>query len=303
LRHRASNIDWSTRVQGTLSLDLSRELRFRDDRKDLILHLLGLHRGMIVVDVGCGPGALARKVAQWLDSTSRIIGVDRDAVFVRHASQRASELRLENARFIEGDALALPFRDNSVDACISHTVIEHVPNEPFLREQKRICCAGARVSVAWVNLGQSVVSIPEGVPAMSTREKELWEPIWHAMGDADRAFGIGAHWPDLAGLPRLFQALGFTNVQVDALALPVVPDDSRNRLEERVAAISAERRATLEQLEMGVQLLGHSPREDDIDELRVLVEERFSKRLALARRGESVWDYRVSMVMIVSGAA
>lgn len=31
---------WSTKIQGILNLDLSREIRFRDDRKDLFLNML-----------------------------------------------------------------------------------------------------------------------------------------------------------------------------------------------------------------------------------------------------------------------
>lgn len=56
---------WSQNIQGIISLDLSREIRFRDDTKELLLNLLELKEGMTVVDIGCGPGALTRKLAKW----------------------------------------------------------------------------------------------------------------------------------------------------------------------------------------------------------------------------------------------
>lgn len=56
-------------------------------------------------------------------------------------------MNLENVQYYVGDALKLPFEDNSVDACISHTVIEHIPNQEFLLEQKRVCRSKGRVSV------------------------------------------------------------------------------------------------------------------------------------------------------------
>ena len=52
------NTIWSENIQGILNLDLSREMRFRDDRKELFLNLLGLKEGMTIVDIGCGPGTI-----------------------------------------------------------------------------------------------------------------------------------------------------------------------------------------------------------------------------------------------------
>jgi SAM-dependent methyltransferase len=128
---------WSWAIQGILALNLSREARFQDDRKDLLLRLLRLRPGIKVLEVGCGPGALAQKLARWLGPSSDVIGLDRDS-------------------------------------------------------------------------------------------------------------GVGTFGPDLAGLPALFQELGFTEVQVDAIALPVVPDDARHAPEYRKWLIESEWREQAE---------------------------------------------------------
>ncbi|WP_438449033.1 class I SAM-dependent methyltransferase [Gorillibacterium sp. sgz5001074] len=137
---------WSSFVQGPQTLDFTRKLRFRDEHKDLFLRCMGLVDGMTIVDVGCGPGTLTRKLAGWLNS-SKMIGVDIDASFIDYARKEALRQGHRNIDYICGDALQLPIVADSVDACTSHTVIEHVPNRPFLLEQKRICKPGGIVSV------------------------------------------------------------------------------------------------------------------------------------------------------------
>ena len=109
-----SKIPYSAAIQGILQLDISREQRFRDDRKDFLLHLLRLRRGMVVADLGCGPGALTRKLASWLGPKSRLIGVDQDREFLVHARSKAKHNELRNVDFIEGDVLDIPLSDASV---------------------------------------------------------------------------------------------------------------------------------------------------------------------------------------------
>ncbi len=220
---------WSDKLQGIMTLDRSRELRFREDRKDLILAILGLSPGMRVIDIGCGPGALARKLAAWLGPASPVFGIDRDIVFVQYACQKAKENHLANLSFCEGDALALPFGNQSFDACISHTVIEHVPNREFLLEQNRVCRADGRVSVMIALGDKTIVSSAEGVLTVSGIEKALWGRFDEADQQITNSHGIGSQWVGMRKLPVLFEELGYREIQVDALALPVVPDDARNR--------------------------------------------------------------------------
>ena len=292
---------WSSRLQGILNLDLSRELRFRDDRKELILNLLRLRPGMSVVDIGCGPGALTRKLAGWLGPTSRVTGVDRDTAFIEYARHRAQEHGMQNIQFKEGDALSLPLEDNSVDACTSHTVIEHVPNSEFLLEQKRVCCSEGIASVM-ISLGsKGITSSPDSAPQMSNREKELWKPIEEAFKEEDERHITRTHWLGFDGLPRLFHELGFREIQVDAVSLPVVPGDSRNRIEQKQAIIEAEKQQALESLEMGSKLIPGQISQQHAGELRACIEDRFGERLSMVERGILIWDYRIFTVLIVSG--
>jgi ubiquinone/menaquinone biosynthesis C-methylase UbiE len=288
-------------LQGILTLDVSRELRFRDDRKDLILYILGLRKGMKILEVGCGTGALARKLALWLGNDTTIVGLDRDTNFINYARSKAMEKGLTNMSFVEGDALQLPFEDNSFDACFSFNVIELVPNREFLLEQKRICKDGGKVSVMATITNKEIASVPNEAPKQTEREKELMKPF-ELFFEKIVNEHLENHWIGYDGLPRLYDELGFRDVQVDAIALPVVADDSRNSIKTKRLIIENDYKIPyLETVEMRQGAIESKLSESDIAELKMLIENRFTERWNYIEKGIKLWDYRISIVLIVSG--
>ncbi|MNN86079.1 arsenite S-adenosylmethyltransferase [compost metagenome] len=103
------------------------------------------------------------------------MGIDRDSAFIEYTSKEALKQGMDHIKYIQGDILEILLPSNSVDACISHTVIEHVPNREFLLEQQRICKSGGTVSVMSSRPEKSIVSTPVSAPQaqMSVREQEL----------------------------------------------------------------------------------------------------------------------------------
>lgn len=68
-----------------------------------------------VLEVGCGDGRLAFRYAM---ETAFVIGIDPGREDIRAAcAARPTELR-SRLTFIPGDALALPFRDNTFDIAV-----------------------------------------------------------------------------------------------------------------------------------------------------------------------------------------
>ena len=269
-----ANETWSAKIQGILTLDWSREVRFRDDRKSLFLDLLGLVEGMTILDVGCGPGTLTRKLSKWLDQDTKIIGLDRDTAFVEYARGQAVKMNLSNIDYIVGDALQLPLDDNSVDACISHTVIEHVPHREFLLEQKRVCRPEGRVSVMWARPDKYIKTEPAALPPRSEREAELMEKLFKESSEVLEEHNVGKYWPDPVALPTLFQHLGFCDVQVDAIAVPIAIDDARNSLQEKMALVEAQRNQAYESVDMAARLGEPRLSRTELTELRTLVNAR-----------------------------
>lgn len=292
---------WSKNIQGVLMLDLSREMRFRDDRKDLFLNILGLKEGMTIVDVGCGPGAITRKLSSWLGNKSKIIGIDRDTTFINYAKEKARKQNMYNVSYLEGDVLKLPLEDNSVDACISHTVIEHVPNKEFLLEQKRVCKSKGRVSVMYARPDKYIKTEPELLPKQSEREIELLDKLFKETDDVFKKYNVGKYAVDPLELPELFEKLGFKEIQVDGIAIPIAVDDARNSYNEKVAIVEVQKKQLLEVVSMGLHQNKNGLSDKEEKELKQLIVERFDKRVKLLEEEKNIWDYTIALLQVVSG--
>src|SRR5215471_5234605 len=107
-----------------------------------------LRPGEALLEVGCGSGVLARWRARRTSGRNRISGVDINSYLLREATALARQEGLEGAiEFREGNAEALPFRDNSFDVVMSVTVIEEVDADRMLAEIVRVTKPGGRVAV------------------------------------------------------------------------------------------------------------------------------------------------------------
>jgi ubiquinone/menaquinone biosynthesis C-methylase UbiE len=115
------------------------ELRHFADR-------LGLDAGSRLLDVGCGSGGPALRLAE--SSGASVVGVDVLEEGIATATRLAQERELaDRARFVQVDAAGgLPFADGSFDAIISIDVMCHLPNRlEILCEWHRVTAPGARI--------------------------------------------------------------------------------------------------------------------------------------------------------------
>ena len=90
-------------------------------------HLMPLLQpGMDLLDLGCGPGSITLGLAQavW---PGEVTGLDQNQEQVELARRTAVDARTFNARFVTGNALALPFPDSSLDAVHCHGFLMHSP--------------------------------------------------------------------------------------------------------------------------------------------------------------------------------
>ena len=103
-----------------------------------------VHKGSSIIDIGCGRG----KSTQMLAGSYDVIGVDLSKKFISYAKRT-----YKGVRFRVCSALKLPFKDNSFDAAVSYSLIEHVTDVPrFLDEAIRITKPGGHVIVVAPNL-------------------------------------------------------------------------------------------------------------------------------------------------------
>jgi SAM-dependent methyltransferase len=139
------------------------EARAESDYARMALHLLDLakpHASDALIEVGCGTGALLRRIVRYT-GTERVTGLDINGFLLKEARTLAVQEGLgDRLRFEEGSAEALPFPDNAFDVVYSCTVMEEVDADRMLAELVRVAKSGGRVAVGvravdrgqWTNL-------------------------------------------------------------------------------------------------------------------------------------------------------
>ncbi len=92
--------------------------------------------GSLTVEVGCGAGAVTRRIAASANP-ERVVGFEPSAGFVREAKLRLADQT--NVEFEIAGGATLPLDDGSVDTLILHTVLTHVEDPvPLLTEAARV---------------------------------------------------------------------------------------------------------------------------------------------------------------------
>lgn len=95
-----------------------------------------------VLDAGCGSGGTALSIAE---EVSFAVGLDLSPRFSDSGTKLASEKRIRNVAFTQGDGLRLPYANESFDVVLSHSVIEHLPVAgTYLSECARVLKRGGR---------------------------------------------------------------------------------------------------------------------------------------------------------------
>lgn len=87
------NTIWSTYVQKIGTLYDTRSLRFSDIYKDKYLEAFKIEdrSNLKLLEIGCGPGALAESLRRWYPNIS-IYAIDRDSNFINYASKKSSSI-------------------------------------------------------------------------------------------------------------------------------------------------------------------------------------------------------------------
>ena len=124
---------------------------------------LGVARGKRLLDLGCGGGRHAFEAAR---RGARVVALDADDLEVKHvrdtigAMLDAGEIRPDDeAGAVQGDALRLPFGDESFDHVIAAEVLEHIPDDTVaMGELTRVLRAGGTMAVTVPRFGPEVVN-------------------------------------------------------------------------------------------------------------------------------------------------
>jgi ubiquinone/menaquinone biosynthesis C-methylase UbiE len=108
-----------------------------------------------VLDVACGPGMVTCEFAR---HAGEVTGIDLTPAMIAQAQKRQHDAALENISWTVGDAVPLPFPDNSFSLVITRYSFHHLLSpSTALAEMVRVCRPGGGVLVADVAVEQEKV--------------------------------------------------------------------------------------------------------------------------------------------------
>ncbi len=278
------NTVWSENIQGIQTLFLSRRLRFDGLFFEQYENAFSLDRNreLKILEIGCGPGALAEALHRWYPKAS-ITAIDRDSNFIAFA-----KANVPGAEFLEGDAARLPFEEGTFDVTISNTVHEHIEPGAFWGEQYRVLKPGGVCLCLSARKGLSCAA-----PCLKITKEE--EAFWNSVPQENETekYGVARYATSEAELPASMEKYGFLNVTADYAVINLTPDRPGYPAELAEAMLEAMRQTSLEAIQRC-----HAPgREQAIN----AVNEKFDERLRLYRAGVKQWDTSVSLTMIARG--
>lgn len=104
--------------------------------------------GSTVLDLCCGTGDWTLALSKAVGSTGHVTGLDFSEGMLSVAKKKSKINQLDNTSFVQGNAMDLPFEDNSFDYITIGFGLRNVPDaQHVLREMKRVVKPGGLITI------------------------------------------------------------------------------------------------------------------------------------------------------------
>jgi SAM-dependent methyltransferase len=161
---------------------------------------------MTVLDCGCGSATITLGLARAVRD-GRVVGVDIEPGSIAAARRSAALTGQKNLACIVADGRRLPFRDDSFDAVLCHSMLETLDDPArVVAELRRVAKRAGVVGAASVEYGGLILGGEE--TAGPRRFYDIRQQVWRAAGIADPNMG--------RRLRGLFREAGFGRVEAVA---------------------------------------------------------------------------------------
>lgn len=116
--------------------------------RDRLRSVLRPEPGERILEIGPGTGYYTLEMAEWVGPEGKVEIFDLQQEFLDHTAGRAAERGLTNVAPTQGDATALPYDDDSMDAAVLTAVLGEIPDPvTALREISRVLRPTGRLVV------------------------------------------------------------------------------------------------------------------------------------------------------------
>ncbi len=195
----------------TLHARFKHEVTAEDVRLDAIRRAFGSLRSGKILDLGCGKGRFAARLA---DRGTRVVGLDLSGAML--AGARGLDC-------VRASALRLPFRDGTFDAVAAVEVFEHLPaDHAALAEVFRVSRPGGVVAVIDKNACSLNAKRP-WLPNLAVKWIDTKRGRWMYPGNGP----VRERWFCTGRFARVMESAGFENVSVSYL---LRPEEAESRL-------------------------------------------------------------------------
>jgi len=165
-----------------METDLERWLK---EKAEEVLREVGIKKGQIVLDFGCGSGYYTIPAAKIVGNKGKVYALDKDRSCLHEVMQRAKSWRLENIQIIQTSGeLKIPLEDESVDVVLLYDVLHShyfslSDRKELLAEIHRLSKPNALISVFPKHMDSEILR-DEMEEANFHFERKIFVTLFHA---------------------------------------------------------------------------------------------------------------------------
>lgn len=192
-------------------ISFNRHLAWRKD----VMRQMNVQKGAEALDVCTGTGDWAFSLAKEVGQEGRVIGLDFSENMLEVAREKQAEQKASNVTFIHGDAMDLPFEDETFDYVTIGFGLRNVPDyEQVLREMYRVLKPGG-IAVCLETSQPTLIGYRQLYYFYFRFIMPLFGKIFAKSYDEYAWLHESAReFPDKEQLKQLFLHVGFTSVQI-----------------------------------------------------------------------------------------
>jgi SAM-dependent methyltransferase len=158
-----------------------------------------------VLDVGSGTGALSEALLEMV-AGSTVVGIEPSEDYVTYSRNQYTDDRLE---FYAGDALQIPFEDDSFDATLSLLILQELPDAALaLKEMQRVTRPGG-----WIAASQW--DFANGMPMLSLFWDTVLEVVESMDAEREAADCLVVDYPNATALQGLWRDSGLIEIEIE----------------------------------------------------------------------------------------